>query len=334
MRGPKQLVVIAVFAAAARAPAQGLSGTCTILNAAGRATLDGDVLEVGNPIGQHAIVSLLPGPGPLVIHLSAEDNVHAVVYIDSESTVEFGAPAGPARAITIRRGGAAWVHYTATDGVPLTIVTEAGGVHLHDGTLRVVAAADRSIFLLAEGKGSAFAGDPPPPADGTTLDPGPGGQNQAEVTRSPPQVETAERPNALRQMRDSIDRAHAVALRAARARWLLLAVAGDIEPSVKVGEPVDAVVGALAATSSVTQPTVAAVITASPATTSAFGAPTVTSRAQTLLKSGNAASVIVGARLQRTRIVGNPGTAGGRTGVRFNPDVRAPLRLSSTSQRR
>ena len=39
-------------------------------------------------------------------------------------------------------------------------------------------------------------------------------------------------------------------------------------------------------------------------------------------------------RAGTTRIVGNPGTTGGSTGVRFNPEVRAPLRLSSTIQHR
>jgi hypothetical protein len=58
-------------------------------------------------------------------------------------------------------------------------------------------------------------------------------------------------------------------------------------------------------------------------------APTLT-QAQALLASQSPASVVVGARLERTRIVGNSGTTGTGGVVRFNPQVRAPLRLGQT----
>lgn len=54
--------------------------------------------------------------------------------------------------------------------------------------------------------------------------------------------------------------------------------------------------------------------------------PTLT-QAQALLTSQDPASVVVGARLERTRIVGNPGTSGSGGAVRFNPQVRPPLQL-------
>ena len=52
--------------------------------------------------------------------------------------------------------------------------------------------------------------------------------------------------------------------------------------------------------------------------------------ARALVESGLPTSVIVGQRLRRTRIIGNPGTSGGQ--IRANPNVEQLIRLSGTSR--
>lgn len=109
--------------------------------------------------------------------------------------------------------------------------------------------------------------------------------------------------------------------------WIENAARGDLAPSYR-GGAVTVTLAELRVSTGVTvppavpsvAPTVSNQILAMP--TGAIGT------VQSLLTSGNAASVVVGARLQRTRVVGSPGTANGVSTLRFNSLAGPPLRLS------
>ena len=111
--------------------------------------------------------------------------------------------------------------------------------------------------------------------------------------------------------------------------WIDFAVRGDIVPTSR-GAGATRGPTMLVAVTAVTEPQVLAAVT-SPSAAAPVTTPTgAVSQTQALLTSGNPASVVVGARLERTRIVGNPGTTGGSTGVRFNTQVRPPLQLGQS----
>ncbi|MEP0845061.1 MAG: hypothetical protein HRF43_20350, partial [Phycisphaerae bacterium] len=105
--------------------------------------------------------------------------------------------------------------------------------------------------------------------------------------------------------------------------WIGRAESGDLAPTERFTRPSSSAY--LVRTTGVVTPRTASVATpsqlAAPPTAGAF------SQTQALLASQNPASVVVGARLERTRIVGNPGTTGG--GIRFNAQARPPLRLGT-----
>jgi hypothetical protein len=109
-------------------------------------------------------------------------------------------------------------------------------------------------------------------------------------------------------------------------RWVEDAEKGDLTPVRGTGRGAPSLFPAegLAPGFAFDQPRSAAVAPAPRVSTQPLRAQAV-SPVQALLKSGRPASVVVGQRLKRTRIIGNPGTSAGP--IRVNPNVEPLIRL-------
>jgi hypothetical protein len=109
--------------------------------------------------------------------------------------------------------------------------------------------------------------------------------------------------------------------------WLGLAAACDLIPAKAPGQP-GGMLPSLPS-SAVTPPQVSQV-NLPPGAGPVITPQSQVSLTQSLLTSQNPASAVVGSRLERTRIVGNPGTTNVGAGIRFNPFARVTLHLPGT----
>jgi len=242
--------------------------------------------------------------------LSAE----ASVNLEVDTAIQVCPKNDARRRVHVLRGSVV-VRYVSRDAKPFVLTTDSGWVLLERGTLVATVDGKKVSFALAAGKARAFDGklgadvDPAKVPDGKALQP------QA-VARE-----------AAGKLRRHLNRAIALA---ATAAWLGRAERGDLIPMPKRPEAMAPAVAALAVEAApVDQPPLVSPVTVGEATspvTSGLGA---TNQARSLLASGDPASVIVGSRLERTRIVGNPGTAAAGTGMTYNRQARGPLTLTS-----
>ena len=116
-------------------------------------------------------------------------------------------------------------------------------------------------------------------------------------------------------------------LREVAAKWVEDAERGDLVPT---GQPdVAPREASVVPTPSapVDQTALAQPVSVSPVSVAVPGADG-TTRTESLLASGNPASVLVGRRLERTRIIGSPGAPGATTNLQFNREARRPLQLT------
>jgi hypothetical protein len=285
--------------------------------------LRGSVIVVDNPPGTQTSLSkgeevtdgskLSTSPANRVaVYLAAGRGPDAEVglYIEPESAlgVVASTPAIPWH-LSVEKGSLL-VRFTARvdTRVPLIVSTAAGWARVQPGSMVWVnAAAGAPRFRLVEGAATQFDGQVPQQNTATM----PGGQVLA------PQADSRGAAMAL------VKRLLQARTAEAGAAWIKYASQGELVPQPK-GATVSARSEHVRVTA-VTPPAVA------PSTTSTLPiSATVTpamTQAQLLLSSQSPASVLVGARLERTRIVGNPGTAGTSSGLRFNPEVRGPLDL-------
>lgn len=234
----------------------------------------------------------------------------ATIYLEGGSEITLGAEKGPERLIHIAKGTAV-VSYNARKGA-MILATTSAWVRLARGSIRVeIDKAGAASFSLAQGKADRFEG--PVPEKGLATMPG-----------GKPLLAKGQHPASKKLTYElSMQR-----ILLASGRWIEKAEIGDLVPRVTPEMPTPSLPGlGIPSVSAVTQPPQVTSVTSPVVSTGQPLTPTL-SQAESLLASKSPASVVVGARLGRTRIVGNPGTAGGQTGVRFNPEARAPFRLS------
>ena len=302
-----------------------VNGSCTIANLCDKAPIGGRTLFAGYPVTQRS--RLVTGPvtqgsrlvtGPdsgvalcVALYLKA-DRSRAAVYLDPDT--ELHVSPGGRRALHLRQGSLV-VYYAGGDArlkaPPLVVTTAHGSVRLWRGWLQAIVRGGTVTFALGQDQTKALDGTFPSDADAKHVGGGPLDHDG----------------DALAEMQGRVRKIHmARARRAAKDRWLRQAVAGDIVPAIATAQPVGPNVRR-DGRGKVAQAAEIAVVT-SPAVATGTGPARVLTRSEALIESRDPASVLVGTRLQRTRIVGNPGTASGQTGVRINPEVR-PLRLST-----
>ncbi len=241
-------------------------------------------------------------------------SAEASVNLEANTAIQVCPKDDARRRVHVLRGFLV-VRYVARDGKPFVLTTDSGWALLERGTLVATVAGKKVSFALAAGKARSFDGklgadvDPAKAPDGKALE---------------PQADALEAAGKLRRRLNG-----AMAL-AATAAWLGRAERGDLIPMPKRPEAMAPAVAALAVEAApVDQPPQVSPVTVGETTSPVTGGLGATNQAQSLLASGDPASVIVGARLERTRIVGNPGTAAAGTGMTYNKQARGPLTLTS-----
>ncbi len=241
----------------------------------------------------------------------------ASLYLDADSQIRLAGADVPYRQLTVSQGSLL-VRYQATDGEPLAVVAGGGWVRLAGGTLSVNVAGNRTEWvLMSAGSASRFDGAPP----AGEIKGAQGGQSLVPGTLSPAAA-------AL------IAKLHGAMGLDAPADWLGRAERGDLTPTeiegvvlgdfdvpevrtAAVAKPSAQVATVSAAAANVLPPI--SIVSASPP-------PQRVSGVQALLTSGNPASVVVGTRLERARVVGIPLPSN----LSFNRVVRPPLNLSTS----
>jgi hypothetical protein len=255
-----------------------------------------DGAEVRLAPDARAAFHLHPGPEP-----SQPD---ASVYAGPGTTLSVCPNSDPRRLLQMGAGMMVVV-YGGEDGVPLIVSTPQAWVRLSTGTLIAEAGPAGATFTLVRGSARRFDGTLPAAeateiSGGEALTPEPGAQSRVDA------------------MANDLLKA---ATRLAAAGWIEKAETGDLVPVAPPGTaarvPVIVGLGNVEVVEPITQ-----TVTVTPVSTSVIATTGATSQTEALLSSGNPASVLVGRRLERTRIVGNPGTVGTSVGVRFNPEAR------------
>lgn len=238
--------------------------------------------------------------------------VEVGLYLDSDTVIELlPADNRPLSPLAVQRGTFA-LQYSSAGECPdlmLALRQPESWARIRKGsTIWVETAGGNTTVRLVEGSAVVFKGGLP--ADEPTAPPG--GQ---ELTAEP-----ALMSNVLRLVNE-------LALAGAYAQadnWVRNVSEGPLVPpraSAPAPRGAPAAIAAAVVTPRTAIQNVVPQVLAGTAV-----APTVT-QAQALLTSQDPASVVVGARLERTRIVGSTGTTGTGGTVRFNPQVRPPLQL-------
>ncbi|NLX21051.1 MAG: hypothetical protein GXY55_05175 [Phycisphaerae bacterium] len=263
-------------------------------------------------------VSTITGNTALIYLAAGEPQsptAQASVYLDADSQLRLAGEDVRHRQITVQRG-VALIRYQASDGEPVAIVAGGGWVRLHGGVLRV-AVTDNRVEWTFMSAGSAVRFDGHAPAG--EIKAVEGGQS---LTPAPLSSEAAALIAAL----------HSGMGLDAPADWLGRAERGDLTPNDPEGEllgtfEVPEVRAAAVAKPSAQVATVSAAaanVLPPLSSVSASQPPQRVSGVQALLASENPASVVVGARLGRARVVGVPEPSN----LLFNREVRPPLNLS------
>lgn len=309
---------LAVLAAAAGA--QVLQGTCTIdvpdrAGALGRSpdqlvsgTLGiGEVVEPGSLVQSDAgnWVALRLEAVPAAQSGAAGPLGQAAVYLGPVSRVAVSPGAEAFPHLQVQQGMVVVSYEPAADGSPALLVSLPGGwVRLQRGTLAVTAVEAGSDAALLVGQASRGSGAVP--------------QEIQEGAAAAMAVQV-DAPLAQEGV-GLVDRVTRAGIAQASQAWLVVASQGDLTPVKQPAAPGGAEVRAVEAPAA--QVTPPAVSMAALASVVSLGALTpALNQAESLLTSGSPASVIVGARLERTRIVGTP------SGIGFNILARPPLRL-------
>jgi hypothetical protein len=298
---------------------QSLQGTCTIdvpdLGGA-LGTPPGDLmpgmLRTSGTIDPGSVVQTDPGNwvGLLLqtaatAQPSAAAGVQVAVCLGESSRLAISPGGEPRPHVQVQQGLAVISYEPGSGGAGLLVSTLSDWVRLERGTVVVTVAAEGSDFAILAGQATRFAGAIP--ADISTVQGGTGLSVQADAP-------LAQRGTALAA------RVMQVGVAQASKKWLVMASQGDLIP-VKEAESLGRTEAKAveAPSAEVTPSSVSAASLTSVVATTAM-APSMNA-AQTLLSSGDPASVVVGARLERTRVVGTS------TGIAFNPLARAPLVL-------
>ncbi len=223
--------------------------------------------------------------------------------------------------------GTVVVQHTGPDrAASLAIVTGRSWVSLQSGVVlvRVTDGGAPAEWELIEGEASYFEGTlpPGPPALAEGGQPLPPGAGEARLFS-----------------RSLIQGLESALLNEVAAIWVTAAEEGDF--TFRQEETGSFAVDLVESTvtpplgdqrkDSISQQAISTPVTQPPVVVGSLGAGQTgtTSQVQSLLGSGNPATVLVGARLGRTRIVGSPGSAtGGAASVIRNPQVRPPLNLN------
>lgn len=312
--------IAAVVLCAAVVMGQDYSGACTGLVPPDRGVIVIDELETPLSPGMPA---MLGGTleGGFVELRTAEANQASFyltdggsemgLYLDADTSLALG-PAGDARRRMKIARGKAVINFISRDNRPLVVSLPDGWLRLEFG-LAVVSVSEAGVkVVLAKGLAARFAGEVP---EGDPL----------AARDGEPLVET---PAAGEEASALIERLTRAGLSDAPSDWLAKAESGDLIPTPQPGQPAQQVAASFSAGKPVDQPVG---VNASTLVTGTSVAANVTSpivtQAQSFLISQNPATVLVGARLERARIIGNPGTSGVNSGIQFNPQVRGPLGL-------
>lgn len=322
---------VGVLATAPTALGQSLTGDCSVADPPDVATIGDDQvtepLSAGFPVdsGQRIETRLDNRVALYLMDGVPDPTAEVAVYLDSRTALRIDESG---RRLHIDRGNVV-VHYQARDGAPLILVTRQGWARMDAGTLHTNAdpQTETTIFTSVTGTVTIAAGAAPdalPDRIEGGVQLASTGDNQGAIAANA--IATRSNPSAADDARQLIDILHTARLDAARAGWLRRAISGDIVPSVESPAQVSSALSDLTVESAVVQRTGGTVTT--PVVTTGVATQAVPSLTQRLLTGGNAASVLVGVRLERTRIVGSPGTQGGGT-VQFNSDVRLPFQLST-----
>lgn len=314
------LIPVVLLATVSELQAQGFArGSCTGLQPADTGALvnhafsppSEDPLSRGTPIGPDMEVRTATN-NRAALYLQAQDTEPSAsvgLYMQPESVVHICPKNDARRRVDLLKGTMA-VLYTTPDKTPLIIAAGDFWLRIEQGLLRIEVAKDRAVALLIEGTAMRFDG-PLPESDPAIAV---GGSALAADPRQ-----------RFAVMNQIIEPLTVSTLSDAASSWIARAEQGDFTLVAPPGTPAEAVVTSLSVRAPVDQAVLSTPLTAAAANSpvvSAVGTPT---RVQSLLTSGNPASVVVGVRLQRTRIVGNPGTDGQGAGLRFNPEVRSPF---------
>ncbi|MBI4579302.1 MAG: hypothetical protein HY718_06340 [Planctomycetes bacterium] len=239
---------------------------------------------------------------------TANESGEATVWMRPDSSMAIESGTDGYRQLRLL-GGDVLVRYAAADGRPLVLAADDSWVRLDGGLLwgRVTAAG--ATWELADGEATRFDGKLP------AAGPLPATGGEALV------VDPAARERAT-----DLQRALSYAMVAdASAKWLVRAERGDLTPTPK-GEVTEAAVSQFVVeVAPIVTPVLPSVAIAATVVSSTAGVGL--NQAESLLATGNPASVVVGARLERTRVVGSPGTAESG-GLRFNSQARGPLRIN------
>ena len=314
------LMAIVAGTAGAR-QADELTGSCTIvLRGDSGAVLDHTQdppdqypLERGSLVERAMAVRTDEGNKAAVLLRYAEQDAGRVVgnvalYLDEKTTVKAGAEDETRRVLEVT-GGTAVVYYAATDRLPLLVTTSRGWAQLAGGTLHVVVAEGSVKFRLGVGAAVLFDG------------PLPDGDPNAAKGGKPLSADAAARAQAGKLI-SQLNQHRILGL--APAAWLVRAEGGDFVPTAVVGvSAADIAASFGSGRKPVDQAGQVQSVSVAPVTVSVT-ASGMSQQVQSLLGSTDPASVVVGARLLRTRIVGNPGGAAG-SGIRFNLQSRGLL---------
>lgn len=297
--------------------------------------LEAGELSAQSLTGQVTMLEAAPGSRPsLFVPASVRPGAVLETIADNRAAVYLRVEGEPAADVSLYLEAESRVRVVEpTDAVPLHVVVEkgsvlvqlAGGVakaplvvstpdpaawvRVQPGSLIWIDAAADQGFGLIEGAATRFAGAAP------TADPAGVQGGDALAPRPELHERAAELTGRLARSRTTT----------AGWGWIERASQGELVPAPRGAQT------RLASRETVRVAPVnpQAVAIAAPATVStAVSVTPAVSQARALLASQNPASVLVGARLERTRIVGNPGAAGGGTGLQFNRQVRGPLNLS------
>lgn len=318
--GQCERMIAAVMLCAVAAPGQDYSGACTGLVPPDRGVIVIDELETPLSPGMPA---MLGGTleGGFVELRTAEANQASFyltdggselgLYLDAGTTLALG-PAGDDRRRMKITSGKVVINFISRDNRPLIVSLPGGWLRLEFGLAVLAVSESGAQVTLAKGLAARFEGDVP---EGDPL----------AARDGEPLAETAA---AGKEASALIERLTRAGLSDAPSDWLAKAESGDLIPTPQPGQPAQQVAASFSAGKPVDQPVgVNASTLVTGTSVSANVTSPIVTQAQSFLVSQNPATVLVGARLERARIIGNPGTTGVNSGIRFNPQVRGPLGL-------
>jgi hypothetical protein len=268
-----------------------------------------------------------------MVHLDASTELKIISAGLGENDVPVGLELIRGTAYILRSGSQdKWMLVTASTR------QGEGYVLSKDASLQITATRTDAAFACTRGQATFFAGKPPEGAlidaqHAIIADTGialPTGHRIAvsEPDLTTPDVETGDRADG------SISNdLYAFGL-SQSGGWVRSAEAGDFTPvrgsSRAAAEAFSAEIGVQQ--QAFDQPR-GQVVSAAPANVTRAVTSNPISTAQTLIQSGIPTSVVIGQRLRRSRVIGNPGGAG-TGGLRVNPNVEQLIRLPGGRRRR